>query len=61
MWFTSLLNIVLYAILALVVKGFVVIDGWSVRIPKQDDRVHLRLRTVQGAKNSDGLALQMLL
>lgn len=61
MWFTSLGNIVLYAILALVVKGYMEVDGWTVRFPKQEDRMHLTLRTAQGSKDSHGLAMQMLL
>jgi hypothetical protein len=61
MWFTSLGNIILYALLALVVKGYVVFNGWKMHIPPREDRVHLQLRTINGAKNANGLAMQMLL
>lgn len=61
MWFTSLLNICLYCILALVIKGFVVFNGWRVRFPPKEERMQVGLRDLPGCKTTDSLAIQMLL
>jgi hypothetical protein len=60
MWFTSLLNIVLYCILALVIKGFVVFNGWHMRFPSKEERQQVGLRDLPGCKTTDNLAIQML-
>jgi hypothetical protein len=58
MWLTAFLNILLYALMALVINGLVVINGWKLIIPVKSERAHLRLR---GGKPSSVLARQMLL
>jgi hypothetical protein len=58
MWFAALLNIILYALIALVIEGIIVFSGWKIIMPAKAERVHMRLR---GGKPSNVLAGQMLL
>lgn len=46
------MNILLYTFLALIVKGFVVVDGTKVRFPTGQERVHKHLTTYGGGNRS---------
>lgn len=61
MWFTALLNIALYVPLALVLKGYIIIDGFKVRVPRRDERSHLNMTNSNGMKDAGRLAMEMLL
>jgi hypothetical protein len=62
MWFAALLNIVLYAAIALALRGTLVVRGWRPRVPAPHERAHLRLNMrTRDDKSSGALASQMLL
>jgi hypothetical protein len=58
MWLAAFLHIILYALIALVIQGVVMFNGWRIVVPSKSERVHLRLR---GDKESHAYAAQMLL
>jgi hypothetical protein len=58
MWFAAFFNIILYVLIALVIDGIIVFNGWRIIVPAKAERVHLRLR---GGKPPAALARQMLL
>ncbi|TFK56974.1 hypothetical protein OE88DRAFT_1730405 [Heliocybe sulcata] len=60
LWFTALLNIALYVPLALVLKGYIIIDGMKVRVPRGEERTHLKITSSNGMKDAGRLALEML-
>ncbi|EPQ60547.1 hypothetical protein GLOTRDRAFT_135219 [Gloeophyllum trabeum ATCC 11539] len=60
MWFAALLNIALYVPLAFVLKGYIIIDGLKVRVPRREERSHLNMTSSNGMKDAGRLAMEML-
>ncbi|KDQ63396.1 hypothetical protein JAAARDRAFT_169182 [Jaapia argillacea MUCL 33604] len=60
LWFTAFLNIALYVPLALVLGGFIIIDGFKIRIPNKEERGHLRVSSINGTRDARHLSMKML-
>lgn len=55
-------NIILYIPLALVIKGVVIVDGFSVKLRTKEERLHATTHSSQtGGRAVDNIAMQMLL
>lgn len=61
MWFTSLLNIVLYVPIALVLKGIITVRGFHVRLLSQAERRRTSVEAVSGREISSHIALKMIM
>ncbi|KZT30679.1 hypothetical protein NEOLEDRAFT_1186492 [Neolentinus lepideus HHB14362 ss-1] len=60
LWSTALLNIALYVPLALVLKGYIIVDGLKVRVAKSEERSHLKMTSSNSMKDAGRLAMEML-
>jgi len=61
MWFTALLNIVLYVPIALVLKGIITVRGIHVRLLSRTERRRTSVEAVSGREISSHIALKMIM
>ncbi|KII93804.1 hypothetical protein PLICRDRAFT_405927 [Plicaturopsis crispa FD-325 SS-3] len=60
MWLAAFFNIIIYIFLALVVRGFITVDGSKIRIPNKREREGKRLSSSSIRRKGGVIALQML-
>jgi hypothetical protein len=53
LWIAAFVDVILYAFLALVVKGFIIVNGGSIRVTTGEERVHKSLTSQRSGGSRD--------